>query len=470
VSTPLLDELRERFPRVAVVHEWLTVPGGSEQVVLELLEMFPTAELFTCIYDPAPWPAQITQRPVHVSYLNRIPGAVRNYQKLLPLMDRAYRSFDLEGFDLILSSNHACAKNVRTPPGALHVCYCHTPMRYAWEEDFLEGEEIGRLTRLALPPLLGRLRRQDLRGSASPHAFVANSQHVAQRIERYYGRTAEVVHPPVDVERYLALERAAEDYYLVFGRVVPYKRVDLAVDACARLGVALKVAGDGRALEAVRAGAPAGSTLMGAPAAACAGDSLAASTGSTASPAGSTGSTASPAGSTGSTASPAGSTGSTASPAGSAPGASAAQPAIEFLGRVDEDERDRLLRGARALLFPGEEDFGIVPVEAQAAGVPVIAYGVGGAEETVLDGSTGVLFDEQTPAALARAIERFQGLRLQESEVRANAAHFGRERFRTEMAAAIARAAGRRCAQRDAATAPGPPGAVAAPAFTRPAP
>jgi glycosyltransferase involved in cell wall biosynthesis len=376
VSLSSLDELHARFPRVAVVHEWLTVPGGSEQVVLELLAMFPQAELFTSIYDPTPWPAQITDRPVHASYLNRIPGARRHYQKLLPLMDRAYRAFDLTDFDLVLSSSHACAKNVRVPRGALHVCYCHTPMRYAWEEGFLEGEQVGGLIGLALPPLLKRLRREDLAGAASPDVFVANSRHVAERIERYYGRTAEVVNPPVDVEHFLGLARRPGDRYVVFGRVVPYKRVDIAVAACAQLGVGLEVAGDGRALSTVRAGA-------------------------------------------------------------------AQAGGIEFLGRVGERERDELLSGARALLFPGEEDFGIVPVEAQAAGVPVIAYGVGGASETVLDGRTGVLFGEQSAAALARAIERFEGLRLREEEIRANAARFGRERFRREMAEIIDRAAPR---------------------------
>jgi glycosyltransferase involved in cell wall biosynthesis len=371
-GTPVLEELRGRFARVAVVHDWLTIPGGSEQVVLGLLEMFPQAELFTSVYDPSPWPPQITERTVHSSFLSRIPGAVRHYPKLLPLMNRAFRSFDLSGFDLVLSSSHACAKNVRTPFGALHVCYCHTPMRYAWDEGFLEGEEVGRAMRLALPPLLARLRREDLAGAAGPDVFVANSRHVAERIERYYGRSAEVVHPPVDVLRFLPVERRPRDYYLAFGRVVPYKRVDLAVAACARLGRPLKVAGDGRALEAVRAQAAAGG--------------------------------------------------------------------VDFLGNVSGLELDALLSGARALLFPGEEDFGIVPVEAQAAGVPVIAYGVGGAVETVLDGRTGVLFHEQSPAALAEAIERFEGLALNPQDARENARGFGRERFSAEMAAVIDRA------------------------------
>jgi glycosyltransferase involved in cell wall biosynthesis len=367
-SLATLEELRARFPRVAVVHDWLTIPGGSEQVVLQLLEMFPRAELFTSVYDPTPWPAQITERSVHASYLNRLPGATRHYPKLLPLMNGAFRSFDLSGFDLVLSSNHACAKNVRTSPGTLHVCYCHTPMRYAWEEGFLDGEEVGRLTRRLLPPLLKRLRRQDLAGARGPDVFVANSRHVAKRIERYYGRAARVVHPPVDVNHFLALPRSPEDFYLVFGRVVPYKRVDLAVEACSRLGRKLKVAGDGRALQAVR-------TAHGRDA--------------------------------------------------------------EFLGKVSATERDALLSGARALLFPGEEDFGIVPVEAQAAGVPVIAYGVGGARESVLDEITGVLFDLQSAAALAAAIERFETLELDERSARESARRFGEQRFRAEMADVI---------------------------------
>lgn len=368
-----IERLRERFPRVAVVHEWLTIPGGSEDVVIELLEMFPKAELFTSVYDPKPWPVIISERPVHASYLNRIPGAQAHYPKLLPLMTRAYRAFDFSHFDLVLSSSHACAKNIRTPPGVPHVCYCHTPMRYAWDESLLEGEEIGRATRLALPLMLRRLRRQDVEGAASPDVFVANSRNVADRIRRYYGREAEVVNPPVDVECLLSLPREQGEHYLVFGRVVPYKRVELAVASCARVGRPLKVAGDGRAMASVRA-------------------------------------------------------------------AAAGHPQIELLGRVEDAERDALMSSARALLFPGEEDFGIVPVEAQAAGLPVIAYEVGGASETVIDGRTGVLFEQQSALGLATAIERFERLELDEQTVRRNAERFGRERFRSEMAAVIERA------------------------------
>src|SRR6185437_10468114 len=200
-----LQRLRARFLRVAVVHEWLTIPGGSEDVVMELLQMFPGAELFTSVYDPEPWPPIIAERPVHASYLNRIPGAKAHYPKLLPFMTRAYRAFDFSRFDLVLSSSHACAKNIRTPPGVLHVCYCHTPMRYAWDEGFLEGEAVPAPLRPLLPALLARLRRRDLAGARGPDVFVANSRHVAARIERHYGRRAVVVNPPVDVDHFLGV-------------------------------------------------------------------------------------------------------------------------------------------------------------------------------------------------------------------------------------------------------------------------
>ncbi len=371
-----VEALRERFPRVAVVHDWLTIPGGSEQVVMELLEMFPVAELFTSVYDPKPWPAQITDRRVHSSFLNRIPGAAKRYRRLLPLMNAAYRSFDLSGFDLVLSSNHASAKNVRTPPGTLHVCYCHTPMRYAWEKEFLAEEEVGSLVRIGLPALMWHLRRVDLKAAAGPDVIVANSKHVAARIKRYWDRDSVVVNPPVDVEAMLDVVCDPQDFYLSFGRVVPYKRVDIAVDGCRRLGRQLVVAGTGRALEAVR-------------------------------------------------------------------GYAAGAEQVRFLGGVSDEERRELFCQARALVFPGEEDFGIIPVEAQAAGLPVIAYRVGGASESVIDGRTGVLFDEQTPESLAAAIERFEEMSFDPDAARENARRFGRERFREEMADVIARAAGR---------------------------
>jgi glycosyltransferase involved in cell wall biosynthesis len=356
---------------VAVVHEWLTIPGGSEKVVLAMLDVFPEAELFTTVYDPAPWPRAITDRTVNTSFLDSIPRARRLYPKLLPLMDRAFRSFDLRSFDLVISSSHACAKNVRKPPGVHHVCYCHTPMRYAWDPAFLDGEDLGLAARLAFRTLAPHLRRRDRAAAQTPggpDVILANSTFVAKRIWRHWGRDARVVHPPVEVERFAGISRQPEDYYLFLGRLVPYKRASLAVSACAKLDRPLKVVGSGRALDAVRA---------------------------------------------------------------------AAGPRTQFLGQVSDDELPELLAGARALLFPGEEDFGMVPVEAQAAGLPVIAYGSGGVRDSVVDGITGVLFDEQTVAGLCAAIERFDRLNLRDSDLREQAARFAPERFADEFAAVL---------------------------------
>ncbi len=355
--------LRGTFRRSAIVHDWLTIPGGSEKVLLELLELLPDADVFTSVYDPDRWPALLRDRDVRVSFLDRLPGAQRHYPKLLPLMNAAFESFDLSEYDLVVSSSHSCAKNVLTDAGTLHVCYCHTPMRHAWEPRYLDGE-LGGASAFAARMLLGRLRRDDLAGASRPDVYVANSSHVAARIRKHYRRDALVVPPPVDVERHLQRPRRAGDYYLVLGRVVPYKKVELAVGACATLGRPVKVVGEGRALDAARA---------------------------------------------------------------------AAGPGAEFLGFLPDAEVDALLSGARGLLFPGEEDFGIVPVEAQAAGVPVIAYGAGGVKDTVIENETGVFHAEQTVTSVASAILQAESMQFDDYRLRANARRFGRARFRAEM-------------------------------------
>jgi glycosyltransferase involved in cell wall biosynthesis len=376
------QRLAARFPRVAIVHEWLTTPGGSENVVIALLQLFPHAELFTSVYDPAPWPEALRDRPVHTSFLDRLPGARRHYPRLLPLMNAAFEAFDLSAFDLVVSSSHACAKNVVTGPATPHLCYCHTPMRYAWDPAFMDAEDLGPAARLAARALIPRLRRQDALAASRPDAYLANSRHVAARIAKFYRRDAKVVHPPVAVDPLLATPRAPQDYYLCLGRLVPYKRVDLAVAACTQLGRRLKVAGAGR--EARRLRSQAGAT-------------------------------------------------------------------IEFLGRVPDDALPTLLAGARALLFPGEEDFGIVPVEAQAAGTPVIAYGVGGVLDSVVDGSTGLLFAEQSIAAVKTAIGNFEARSWDPSVARDNARRFAPENF----LAGVAQAAEELVAARTDAYLPG---------------
>lgn len=360
-----IQELRERFPRVAVVHEWLTIPGGSEKVLEEILRLVPHAELFTSVYDPAPWPPVITDRPVHPSFLDRVPGARVHYTRLLPFMDIAFRSFDLNRFDLVISSNHASAKNVRTPAGVPHVCYCHTPMRYAWDPSMLEGEAMGPVARGLAPLGTAWLRRVDRKRASGPDVFVANSSFVAARIANAYGRTSQVVHPPVHTGSMLRIERDARDTYLVFGRVVPYKRVGVAVQACERLGRRLLVAGAGRDLERVRA-------LAGRH--------------------------------------------------------------TEFLGHVPDADVPRLFAQARALLHPGLEDFGIVAVEAQAAGLPVVGFHAGGVIDSVIDGETGVLYEPGTVNGLIDGIRRFESLTFDHQKIRNNALRFAPDRFATAFA------------------------------------
>ncbi len=367
--------LAERYPRVALSHEWLVIPGGSEKVVSSVLELVPQSEIFTLVYDPAPWGQDIAGRPVHPSVLDRLPGARTRYPKLLPLMDAAFRRFDLSGFDLVVSSSHACAKNVRTPGGVPHVCYCHTPMRYAWDPDFLAGEQLGRVGSAVFHAALPRLRRADVRGAAQVTHFAANSTVVAERIATVYGRESVVIHPPVAVDRFLANPRAADADapYLFFGRVVPYKRADLAVKACQRLGRKLVVAGDGRDLQRTK-------ELAG--------------------------------------------------------------PETTFLGKVSDAHLAELLATSRALLFPGEEDFGIVPVEAQAAGLPVIGYAKGGVRDSVVDGRTGVLYDDGTLEGLVAAIERFEGLTPDDADLRENARRFAPEVFAERFGSLLLEAGG----------------------------
>lgn len=365
-TQPLVEAIRDRYPRVAIAHEWLTLGGGSEKVVEAILSLVPHAEIFTSVYDPARWGPPIAERPIHPSFLSRLPGAKRQYPKLLPLMDAAFRSFDLRGFDLVISSNHACAKNVQAPPGVPHVCYCHTPMRYAWDPDFFAGEELGRLTRVLLPALIRRLRHTDRRAAGGPDVVVANSTFVAERVRRAWGRDATVVHPPVDVDRFLNGRRKPEDFLLFFGRVVPYKRADMAVEACRRGGRPLVVAGAGRGLDRVRA-------LAG-------GD-----------------------------------------------------PLVTFLGEVADEAVPDLFARARALLFPGVEDFGIVPVEALAAGLPVVALDRGGVRDTVDDGRSGLLYAEASVEGLMAAVDRLDDLHVDDQWLRDRARGFApacfRERF-----------------------------------------
>jgi len=346
---------------VALSHDWLNGMRGGERCLDLIGQEFPQAELYTLLYRPELISESIRNRPVHTSGLQRIPGFMEHYRWFLPLFPMAIESFRVpDGTDLILSTSHCVAKGLRKPEGAKHLCYCFTPMRYAWS---MQEDYFGRnpLKRAALDLVLSRLRAWDKKASAGVDQFVAISHYVKERIQTFYGREASVVYPPVATEYFTPDGRGDHDGFdLVVSALVPYKRVDLAVQAYSRTGFPLKVAGVGTDMDALR---------------------------------------------------------------------KIAAPTVEFLGRIpDEDIRD-LYRRCRFLVFPGKEDFGIVPLEAQACGKPVLAFGEGGLLETVKDGITGVFFSEQTPDALAEAADRAEGIRWNSAAIRAHAEGFSESRF-----------------------------------------
>lgn len=367
--------------RIALVHDWLTGMRGGERVLDVLAAMFPDADLYTLIHVPGSTSPAIERLRLHTSLLSRLPGIARHYRKLLPLFPAAITRFRLEGYDLVLSTHHAVAKGVGLAPGTRHLCYCFTPMRYIWD---LSDAYLGQGLRRALStPLIQALRRFDVRTStpAQVSRFVAISRTVADRIARHYRRRAALVHPPVDVARIRPNRKPPEDFYLLVGGFVPYKREQIAIEAFRRLGRRLVVAGDGPSRRALER---------------------------------------------------------------------SASPNVEFTGRISDPELTDLFARCRALLYPQEEDFGIVAVEAQAAGRPVIAFGRGGATETVLplanEGApdrpaTGLFFHEPTPAALEAAVRRFeaQEARFDALTIRRHAERFSVPRFRDEMQEQIAR-------------------------------
>ncbi len=348
-------------PRTALVHEWLVGWGGSESVLASLARLFPDAPIHTLVYAPGQRVREaFAGRDIRTTWLDRLPGSGRYYRELLPLMPQAWRRADLGDVELVVSSSHAYAKGVRVPDGAVHVCYCHTPPRYVW--DLAKGYRHRGAWGLR-GPLLEWLRERDLAAAASVDRFLANSRFVAERILRIYGRESTVVYPPVDVEAFAEPDGEGE-YYLAGGRLVGYKRVDVAVEA-ANLGrLPLVVFGDGperRRLQAL------------------------------------------------------------------------AGPTVRFVGTVSQSDLVGLVRKARAFLFPGVEDFGILPVEVQAGGRPVVALGRGGACETVADGETGVLVSEATPEAFLAGVRAVDGMGDLSVACRRRAATFGRERFDAEM-------------------------------------
>jgi glycosyltransferase involved in cell wall biosynthesis len=358
--------------RVAIVHYWLVAMRGGERVLERLIRLFPEADIYTHVYDPGAVSELIRSRPVRTTFIDKLPGARRHYQKYLPLMPLALEELDLSGYDLVICSEAGPAKGVITAPDALQICYCHSPMRYLWDQYPAYRAAAGPLVRPFMPWMFHGLRQWDTTSAARVDQFVANSRFVQKRIAKAYRRESVVVHPPVDTDLYRAADTVAdiEPRWLWVGQMTPYKRADLAVEAFNALGLPLLMVGDGEMAKEVRR---------------------------------------------------------------------KAGPNITIVPRMSFDDLRRAYARCRALVYTAEEDFGIVPVEAMASGRPVLAYGVGGALDTVEAGATGLFFTQQTSQSLIDGIERMEAWapHFDPRAAVASARRFSPERFDAGFLAAI---------------------------------
>ncbi len=355
--------------RVAFVHDYLTQFGGAERVLLEMQRLYPQAPVYTSLYDADAFDGAFAGIEVRTSFLQRLPGAQRAFRALVPLYPRAFESLDLRGFDLVISSTTSFAKGVRVPPGCLHVCYINTPTRFLWYPQEYALELTPSLARPALALAQPWLRRWDWEAAQRPHRLVANSHNVAERIQQTYGRASDVLHCPADVSGFDEPVQAG-DYFLVMSRLLPYKRVQLAIEACERIQARLIVAGAGPDEHRLRA---------------------------------------------------------------------IAGRNVEFAGYVSDAQRRALIAGALALIVPGVEDFGLVPLEAAAAGRPTVAFAAGGALETVVEGETGLFFREPDARSLAQALQALSQEHFDSERMRAHARAYAPDVFRNRFAALIER-------------------------------
>ncbi len=352
--------------KIAFVHSWLNQYGGAERVLEAAHALFPDAPVYTSIYDPRALPARYRAWDIRVSFLNRFPAVHRHHQFYLPLYAFAFESFDLRGYDLVLSIPSAFAHGVLTPAHTRHVCYCLTPARFLWQyPEYVENEAVGRAVRLLLPVVVSRLRLWDRLAAERVDEFIAISRVVQSRIAKFYRRTSSIIYPPVHTEQFAPVPPSeVGDYFLIVSRLVPYKRVDLAVQAFNALGLPLIIAGDGRDRLRLQ---------------------------------------------------------------------KMARRNVLFLGQVPDAQRRELMARCRAFVFPGEEDFGIAPLEANASGRPVIAFAGGGAIDTVVEGLNGVLFRGATPESLMERIARFDASEYDPAELRAHAQKFDVRVFQDEL-------------------------------------
>ncbi|MHB1295443.1 MAG: glycosyltransferase [Anaerolineae bacterium] len=354
--------------KLAIVCSWLNQYGGAERVLEVVHRMYPDAPIYTSIYWPQALPADYASWDIRTSFVNRLPIIRRRPQLLLPLYPLAFESLDLRGYDVVLSLTSAFAHGVLTPAETQHVCYCLTPARFLWSyHSYVEREGLGRLARLGLPPFLKGLRQWDRAAADRVDRFVAISRTVQRRISKHYQRDAEIIYPPVRMASALASE-PPDDHFLIVSRLVPYKRIDLAVQAFNTLGLPLRIVGDGRDRAALQA---------------------------------------------------------------------MACDNIRFLGYLPDDQVWQLMSRCRALVLPGEEDFCLTPLEANSTGRPVVAYGAGGALDTVEEGRTGVFFREPTPDALAAAVTRCAEMPFDPADIRTHALQFSEDVFRERLSAAL---------------------------------
>jgi glycosyltransferase involved in cell wall biosynthesis len=355
--------------KVAIIHYWLVGMRGGEKVIEALCEMYPQADIFTHVYVPEMVSDRIRSHRIIPTFINSLPRAARMYKTYLPLMPLALEQLDLRGYNLVISSESGPSKGIIAPSDALHICYCHTPMRYIWNMYHDYRNSAGRLARLMMPPLTHYLRMWDVTSAARVDSFVANSATVAARIHRYYGADSVVIHPPVDTSAFSIAEPSElADYYLMAGELVSYKRPDLAVRAFNEMKLKLVIIGGGEMLEEIR-------RLAG--------------------------------------------------------------PTVTVLGSQPFDVLKQHYARCRALIFPGEEDFGMVPVEAMASGRPVVAFGKGGATETVAENLSGVFFAEQSVEAISASVRSLANMPIDPPAIAAHATQFGRDQFFQKMRAHI---------------------------------
>jgi glycosyltransferase involved in cell wall biosynthesis len=358
---------------VALVHDWLTGMRGGEKVLEAICELYPDAPLFTLVHARGQMSPAIERRRVRTSFVQRLPAATRQYRQFLPLFPFAVELFDLDAFDLVISTSHCAVKSVVRPGRAVHVSYCHSPMRYAWDQfgAYFGPAQVGGPRSRLLRPVMAALARWDRDTAGRVDAFVANSRYVAARIRRYYNRESTVVYPPVDTAFYRPDDTrgAPRSGFLVVSALVPYKRIDVAIEACRRLGAPLTIVGSGPEMGRLQALAGSG---------------------------------------------------------------------VRFLGWQSNEAVRELYRQSAATLLPGVEDFGMVPVEAQACGCPVVALGTGGAAETVVDGATGVLVSDGSVEAFAEALNTVMERGFEPDALRRHALGFSRERFVTDFQVAVA--------------------------------